>query len=776
MKAGDELLSAVFNKDHRYVVPIFQRPYVWSEEENWLPLWNDICKVAEEVERQDAAAEDPVAREYFLGAFVTQHRSPVPRRKPTSMVIDGQQRMTTLQVFMAAAWRVAARLGATQAADSFEALVRNRVSRDSEFPEDRLKVTPLDHDSMAFAWAVRRPDDAGLPGGNHRLVQAARWFEGTVEDWVKEAACPEARLDLLHFAVENRIKVVSIYLDATDDPQVIFEALNHRGVRLDAADLVKNLLFQTVDAQGDQALEQELLTDHWSLLDTASWRREVTTGRIKRVRVDTLLAYFLSAQRGEESSVEHLFEDFKHWLRTSGLRAKDVIKAIRVYAGTMERLQALPMTDPVAQVLDRLEATGTTTPWPLILFLHADEAVPAEQTLIGARALDSFLMRRAVCRLGTKDYNRLFGTLLGAIKDGDRSSGGDLLVQGLLSQIADSRVWPDDKAFLGSLLWDNLYEGLVRARLRTLLVGLENHLLTSRSEPATPHKSASKALTIEHVMPVSWREYWPLEHGDEQAANQRDTLVHGLGNLTLATQSLNSTLSNLPWSQKRHTLQTHSLARLTTASVLTCPHGTLGFTQDTWVADWDADRIFRRARYLGLMTLDVWPRQGSDTDPTLLLPTAEPAILLPGGRPPEPPVLQPTIRPSESVVIQPAARPPERAVVSPSVRPPKSPPRRTYMPAAGQRTVHAMRGSLLPLIQAGVITAGDSLRHEMVRSGRAYTATVTSDGGLNTDIGYFTAPSTALTRLLGSSRNGWDHWVHVPTGKPLAALREMLDD
>ena len=765
MKAGDELLSAVFNKDHRYVVPIFQRPYVWSEEENWLPLWNDICKVAEEVERETDAGEEAIGREYFLGAFVTQHRSPVPRRKSTSMVIDGQQRMTTLQVFIAAAWRVAARVGATQAADSFEVLVRNRVSQDSEFPEDRLKVTPLDHDSVAFAWAVRGPDDAGLPpAGNHRLVQAARWFEETVEDWVKEAAGLEVRLDLLHFAVENRIKVVSIYLDAQDDPQVIFEALNHRGVRLDAADLVKNLLFQTVEAQGDKALERELLTDHWSRLDTDSWRREVTTGRIKRVRVDTLLAYFLSAQRGEESSVEHLFADFKHWLRTSGLKAKDVIKMIRVYADTMDRLQALPMTDPVAQVLDRLEATGTTTPWPLLLFLHADEDVSAEQALIGTRALDSFLMRRAVCRLSTKDYNRLFGTLLGTIKDGDRSAGGDLLVEGLLNQVADSRVWPDDKAFLGPLLWDNLYEGLVRARLRTLLVGLENHLLTSRSEPATPRSSASKALTVEHVMPVSWREHWPLNDDNEQSAERRDAGVHTLGNLTLATQSLNSALSNSPWSQKRHTLQTHSLVRLTTASVLTSPQGTLGFTQDRWVADWDEERIQLRGRYLGLMALQVWPRQSSDADPTHLLPTAEPTLLPDVAKPPEPPVAPPMVRPAEPIVV------------SPDSRPPDAPPRKTYTPAAAQRTVHEVRGSLLPLIQAGFITPGDSLRHKLVRSGRTYTATVTSEGGLNTDIGYFTAPSTALTKLLGSSRNGWDHWMHVPTGKPLGALRRMLDD
>ena len=294
------------------------------------------------------------------------------------MVIDGQQRMTTFQVFLAAARRVAVEFGALHAADSFAALVRNRVSVDSEHPEDRFKLTPLAHDLQRLRVGRPRARQRWRPrrSPGHKLVRASLWFEGAVRDWVKESSSSGDRLDFLHFAVENRIKVVSIFLDAKDDPQVIFEALNHRGVRLDAADLVKNLLFQMLDRQGDHHLERELLNDHWSVLDSGHWRAEVTTGRIKRVRVDILLAYWLSAQRGEESSVEHLFEDFKRWMRATQARAADVIRDIRVYADTMDRLQRLPMSSPVAQALDRLDATNTTTPWPLLLFLHADVRDP----------------------------------------------------------------------------------------------------------------------------------------------------------------------------------------------------------------------------------------------------------------------------------------------------------------------------------------------------------------------------------------------------------------
>lgn len=731
MRAGDERLGTVFNKDHRYIVPIFQRPYVWDEEENWIPLWDDLRKATEEVERQADTGDDD-AQEYFLGALVTQHRPPMPRRIPTSMVIDGQQRMTTFQVFLAAARRVAIEFDATHAAASFEALVRNRVSADSDHSEDRFKLAPLDHDRESFEWAVRGHDDVSEPAvRSHKLIRAANWFEATIRDWVKEAASPSDRLDLLHFAVENRIKVVSIFLDAKDDPQVIFEALNHRGVRLDAADLVKNLLFQTLDRQGDHHLERELLHDHWGILDSGSWREEVTTGRVKRVRVDVLLAYWLSAQRGEESSVEHLFEDFKRWLKSSIARAAEVIKDIRVYADTMDRLQRLPMTSPVAQVIDRLDATNTTTPWPLLLFLHASAEIPEKQAVKGTQAVDSYLMRRAVCRMTTKDYNRLFGGLLGAIKEGDIRSSGDLLVAGLISQTADSRLWPDDRAFMSGLLSNNLFNELVRARLRTLLVGLENHLITAKSEPTTPHKAASKAFTIEHVMPVKWQENWPLPvDASDEDMNKRVGAIHSLGNLTLATQSLNSTLSNQPWIKKRHTLQAQSLARLTTGSILTYPQGVNEWTQDDWVSDWDENRIALRGLWLVSAALHAWPRPDQSHFDLGL-------ASLNFVEPPDPGL---TRTGSES----------------------------------RSRIDHAVHGDLLPLITGGLVVPGDRLHHHKVRTGEVFHATVTVTGGLDTSAGIFRAPSPALSKLVRSSRNGWTDWTHVQTGKTLAELREML--
>ena len=609
MQAADEKLGDVFSSRDRFEVPIFQRPYVWNEDRNWVPLWDDLRSAAELVEAR--TNDDGPARELFLGAFVTQHQDPAPKRVPVKVVIDGQQRMTTLQVALAAAHRVAEELAATDAADSFATLLRNRVARDTEHPKDAYKVTPLPADRVAFEWAVRLAGEKSIClAPEHQLVKAAAWFEDTIRSWALEADDPADRLDILHFAVSERVKVVSIFLDARDDPQVIFESLNDKGERLAAADLVKNLLFQRLTAQGDQALEHALHEEHWKPLDEAGWRTKVTTGRITRARVDTLLAYWLSAQVGDLVSVEHLYATFKGWLTrtTPAPAARDVIVDVRRWADTMDELLARPMSDPVRQVVDRLEATGTTTPWPVLLALHARDGVPQQQAQLGAAALDSYLMRRAMCQMTAKDYNRLFGSLLGTLAQCDPAVAGTVVVTELARQTADARVWPDDSMFVHALAADDVFNRVTRARLKSLLVGLDTALITSRGERDEP-LAATAPLTIEHVLPREWSTHWPLRSDlDEQTATDvREGSVHSLGNLTLATSSLNSEMRNGPWRTKRQALMKHSLLRLTSATIMTQPAGMTEWTAETWPLAWDEARISERTMWLAHLARETWP-------------------------------------------------------------------------------------------------------------------------------------------------------------------------
>lgn len=447
MQAGDVKLGKVFANDHQNVIPLFQRPYVWGKDANWEPLWKDVRKAAEGLEAEQAS-EDPVALPptYFLGAVVLQERRRPAKRLASSHVIDGQQRLTTLQVLLAAARAVAYQLGAESVAGRFTSLLENRPETiHEEHPDDRYKVWPLPQDREAFLWAVRRPDDQRpAPFADHRLSGARQWFESEIEEWAKGSADPGQRLDDLHFSLQDRMQLVEITLDASDDPQVIFEALNHRGVRLAPADLIKNLLFQTVERQRDGKRAEALLTQAWLPLDAKPWRESVTTGRIKRVLVDLLLTYWLTIQTEQDVLVEHLFADFKGWLLESNLRAADVIEDIAHHARTYLSLLRLPEHDPSSRLLDHMHATNTTTPWPVLLYLHANHRIPGEQRNRAAAALDSFLVRRGVCGMTTKDYNRLFVIVLAAARQSEPATAGDIVVATLAEQQAESRSWPSN--------------------------------------------------------------------------------------------------------------------------------------------------------------------------------------------------------------------------------------------------------------------------------------------------------------------------------------------
>jgi hypothetical protein len=611
VQAADVQLGKILVNNQVFVIPHFQRPYVWKQEDNWEPLWADVRQAAEEVEvelAQGAAQQDP--RTYFLGAIVTQDRWRQPQRLPSMHVIDGQQRLTTLQVLLAAARAVALARGHDATAGRLDGMLENPEKAVHEkHPSDRQKLVPLPQDQAGFAWAVRR----GAPGetvlGDHRLVQARIWFERTIGAWATEGANPADRLDALQFALEERVQLVHIALHARDDAQVIFEALNYRGTRLNPADLIKNLLFQTVEQQGEQARADDLLMKHWLVFDSSPWRDDMTSGRITRARVDVFIAHWLTMRAGSEVSVEHLFTDFKRWLQSSKANAGDVIEELRRFGTTYLRLLELPTNTATGRLVDSMQATNTNTPWPVLLHLHGRADIPASERERAAAAIDSFLMRRAICGMTSKDYNNLMRSVLSDLQSAPPEEAGVAVEARLAKETAPSRVWPGDEWFRRDLLAPGLYQRVIRGRLRALLVGLDNKLTTGMSESDAVRRASDGGLTVEHLLPQKWQGHWGLDEATPEAEAAREEAVHRLGNLTLLTAKLNPAVSNRAWASKRAEIQKHSLLRLTSSSVLTAPPtADEELTDDAWAAVWDELRIMTRGLWLADQAVAAWPR------------------------------------------------------------------------------------------------------------------------------------------------------------------------
>lgn len=626
MQAGDVKLGSIFFDNHRYVIPTFQRPYVWSQERNWVPLWEDIAAAADSVihdMEHDSWPDEPPT--YFLGSIVVKATQSHPQRLGGSMLVDGQQRLTTLQVLLAAARFVSAELGAESAAGRFDDWVENSAKTVHEkWPDDRYKLWPLPQDRPQYLWAVRPPNDTtACPDADHPISEARVWFEATIREWAMQGEVPSDRLDALHSALETRIALVRITLEKTDNAQIIFEALNHRGVELSQSDLIKNLLFRLAEDQVGGKVSEQLLVDHWLPLDGRSWRKEVVTGRIRRSLLDQVIAYWLTIRVGHTVSVEGLFDDFKPWVLQNALDAETLIKEIRKYADLYDELVGNPSDEATASLVDMVIATKTNTAWPLILGIYGDSRINGEQRRVAARALLSYLTRRMICGLTSKDYNNIFAMTLKAALDraGVDGLAGDTVEFRLARLSGETRSWPDDGEFTAALAGSNFY-GMTQSRQRVFFAGVENYLRDSHAEEVTPIRAQWEYLNLEHVMPQSWQTNWPLlfvpsddpeqhEARVAEATARREMVLNSVGNLTLTNGRLNSKMRNSSWSDKKELLHNKSTFLITTASILV-PYSS-GDVAIYGTNEWNEERIAERTAYLADLAPKVWPRPSGVT-------------------------------------------------------------------------------------------------------------------------------------------------------------------
>ncbi|RBY91045.1 DUF262 domain-containing protein [Blastococcus sp. TF02A-30] len=547
----------LFGGTVHYEIPVFQRPYVWTEEDQWAPLWADVRRVAEDVVR---AADDDEAAEraggHFLGAVVFKAKSAIAGDVTRHSVIDGQQRTTTLQILLDAVNAAVSARGHEDEAEALEELILNKANRFAGKPE-RFKLWPARSDRAAFEYAMS--DDHGVwAGDDHLIVEAHQFFRGEVHDWLAgvvpegeiEVGDEKARVRALADVMQTRLFLVAINLTAQDDDQVIFETLNDRGTPLLKADLVKNWVFQV----GEQVhADVETWPERfWVDFDDAWWREEISQGRHNRSRIDIFLQYWLTMRTRDEVVTEQVFREFTNYARPrmpDAAAAEKLLGELRRDANTFRGF-GQQSTDSVGgrfyrRVVEALELASTT---PVLLWmLSENHAIPSDQVSKALAALESWVVRRTLLRRTMKDVNRFMVAILSTLDDVAPEKVGDIVEAYLAIQNSDARSWPTDADVVAVLPQVKLYGNVRQARLRVVLEALEKQLRSGLHEDIT----LPADLQVEHVMPQGWRAYWDSNPKlSLEAAAERDRLVNTIGNLTLVTSGLNGTLSNRPWTDE----------------------------------------------------------------------------------------------------------------------------------------------------------------------------------------------------------------------------------
>ena len=407
MQASETKLRQLIEGTKQYVVPLFQRPYSWSEKQ-WKTLWVDVLDKARHAD----------GRPHFFGSIVTTPAKSVPQGVGKYLLVDGQQRLTTVQVLLAAIRDAADPLGATHLRDR---IAGQYLANIYEADDERLKVLPTQDDRDAFRaiiWGEQIP-----PG---RLRNCYEFFRARL------ARLTADELDSVHLASVDRLSLVSITCDEHDNPHLIFESLNAKGEKLTPADLIRNFLLMQVHV-GDQ---DRLFKTYWLPVQQAL-----------NADLTEFVRHYLMKEGKILREAEVYFELKDRLAGSSPAQAeaflRDLYRHGMFYARFVDS-QAEPDLQ-IAERLDRIRRLKVTVAYPFLLrvFDAFDTGLlDKESVLQTLDLLESFVIRRAVCNVPTNQLRRIFPPVF------DATGGpGPTFVDGLRRQLGGHRC-PDDKVLL----------------------------------------------------------------------------------------------------------------------------------------------------------------------------------------------------------------------------------------------------------------------------------------------------------------------------------------
>lgn len=590
MDTDDFPIETILAESRRFMVPLYQRKYQWDDS-LLNRFWDDVEAKATEVLEGNARFQ------HYMGALIL---APLGEGSqigvtPRVQVVDGQQRLTTFQLFLAALREVARHYELLHLIEQVNGYLFNAPRSKDTDPLVRFKLTPTPSDREVFHdiaegeyakvrtkyhkyyWGKGVPKNTPIPAlraydvfrkliSQFALTGPSDAERDTEADDAMENAADspelvEQRLDALLSALLEQMKLVVISLGEDDDAQVIFETLNSQGKPLLAMDLVRNNIFQRAEKQSSAT--DDLYKELWDPFDAPWWRENAPNARPMRPRIDHFLAHVLAAETGNAIAMRELYSEYRAFAAPRNKPrfpdVEDELRLLQRHAPVYETLEGRKNENPTIAWIGRKLATWqVTTAYPIMLQVAAAGLPDGEQERI-ARLVYSYIVRRSVCDLTNKNLNKLFQAV--SQRFFEEGPSLEALRTFFVSRSGESSRFPSDEEFRRGILSNPVYKLAPGDRNKDILWELE---LASRSKFAE-EVSRPGGLWTEHVLPVSWNGDWPFADGvyaergsGEPKAEARDRLLHTLGNLTLITGALNISSSNKGFLQKRGKFEEHT--------------------------------------------------------------------------------------------------------------------------------------------------------------------------------------------------------------------------
>lgn len=561
MKATEAKFLDFLRKSPQFVIPIYQRTYSWTEKE-CRQLWDDILRTGD---NEDVSA-------HFIGSIVYIEKGiyhPVSSLSPL-LVIDGQQRLTTVTLLIAALARALEKLDEEkrEPLDGFSPRkLRNYYLLNPEEEGEKyykLILSQTDKDSLTSIVISReQPKECSL-----RVTENFKLFES----WI--AGCKENLTPLCKGLAKLIVVDIALNRDQ-DNPQLIFESMNSTGKELSQADLIRNYILMGLEPQ----LQTRLYEQFWRPMEVDFGQEAYSE------QFDGFMRHYLTVKTGEIPKIGEVYEAFKvhsNSTKTAKAGVEALVADIRTYSRYFCAMALGKETDPDLKLaFQDLRELRVDVAYPFLLELYHDyatEILSREDFITAVRLVEAYVFRRAICSIPTNSMNKTFATFAKALKK-DRYIES---VQAYLLLLPSYRRFPNDEELRRELQTRDIYNFRSRSYL---LRRLENY---GRKERVQVDE-----YTIEHIMPQNENLSlaWITELGSEWK-RLHETWLHTLGNLTLT--GYNSEYSSRPFEEKRDIEGGFKQSPLKLNK---------GIGQ---LAHWNEEAIKERAGRLADIALEVW--------------------------------------------------------------------------------------------------------------------------------------------------------------------------
>ncbi|GAA9109415.1 DUF262 and DUF1524 domain-containing protein [Helicobacter pylori] len=503
MEAKEATLLRFFeeNQNNQLVIPIYQRVYSW-EKEQCKELWDDIVKTG---------GSDQIEG-HFIGSILYVLDG-ITHSNNVLLIIDGQQRLTTITLLLTALRNhLSDEVKRKEIEDHY--LINSDKDGDKKF---RLILSESDKDTLLSLIDKdrRKPSEP-----SSKIVENFKLFE----EWIRKNT---DKLETI-FKGLDKLMIVEIALEkGKDDPQLIFESMNSKGIELTQTDLIRNYIVMETEIEKQEGFYNKY------------WRAMEEEFKQNKKWFDRFVRHYLTIKTREIPNINKVYEAFKDYRQKEGIGIEDLLKDLQKYCGYFCQIAFKKEADKdLNKALGFLVDLEMDVIYPLLLELYSDysDGVLSKDDFRRSIALiESYLCRRAVCGLGTNSLNKVFPSFTKHIQKDEYFES----LKAHFGYLTEKQRFPNNDEFKDCFIAINFYN--LKEKKKYFFERLENF---DRKERVYTHE-----YTIEHIMPKKLDEKWKKDLGQDHERIHTQYL-HTIGNLTLT--GYNSEYSNRSFQEKRY--------------------------------------------------------------------------------------------------------------------------------------------------------------------------------------------------------------------------------